>query len=322
MPNRGQRMMRFRERWPTAGAWRLWVPRVLAGAVGFILLIAGLVKAMDMDLFIRQMRDYGIISQHVLLAMSAWGLIALECALGIGLLIFYRPKITLPLTSLLWLTFLGATSWAWVTGATEECGCFGAWVEYSPGQAVLETLVLLVATLLAWVWYKESHRRASRAKAWCVAIAFLTGIALPLAFGFPISRISQSPWEKIEMELTKLEIKGLDKVDLSSGAHLIILMDTECEHCKEALPELDALAEATDLPSVTALCPNDESARARFIEELQPAFPLAQIEESVFFRLLGLGDVPRTILLRDQRVGGVWDKDVPSADRIRSVISQ
>jgi uncharacterized membrane protein len=320
MPNMGQRMMRFRERWLTAGAWRLWVPRVLAGAVGLILLIAGLVKAMDMELFIRQMRDYGIISQHVLLTMSAWGLIALECALGIGLLISYRPKITLPFTSLLWLTFLGATSWAWVTGATEECGCFGAWVEYSPGQAVLENLVLLVATLLAWVWYKGSHRPPSRAKAWFVAIAFLTGISLPLAFGFPLSRISQSPWEMIEIELSKLQIKGLDKVDLSSGTHLIILMDTACEHCKEALPRLDALAEATDLPSVTALCPNDESARTRFIEEFQPAFPLAQIEESVFFRLLGLGDVPRTILLRDQRVGGVWDKDVPSADMIRAVI--
>ncbi len=316
-----QRMMRFRERWLTAGAWRLWVPRVLAGAVGLILLIAGLVKAMDMELFIRQMRDYGIISQHVLLAMSAWGLIALECALGIGLLILYRPKILLPLTSLLWLTFLGATIWAWVTGATEECGCFGAWVKSSPGQAVLEDLVLLVASLLAWVWSKELHRPPSRAKVWCVAIAFLTGIALPLAFGFPISQISQSPWEKIEIELTTLEIKGLDQVDLSTGTHLIVLMDTECEHCKEALPELDALAEATDLPSVTALCPNDESARTKFIEKFQPAFPLAQIEEDVFFRLLGPGDVPRAILLRDQRVGGVWDKDVPSADIIRSVIS-
>ena len=200
--------MTFRERWLTASAWRVWVPRLLAGAVGLILLIAGLVKGMDMELFIRQMRDYGIISHHLLLAVSAWGLIALECALGIGLLIFYRPKITLPFTSLLWVMFLGATSWAWITGATEECGCFGAWVEYSPGQAVLENLILLVATLFAWVLYKEPHRPQSRAKVWCVTIAFLIGIALPLAFGFPLSRIAQSPWETIESELSKLRLRG------------------------------------------------------------------------------------------------------------------
>ncbi len=312
--------MRFRERWVTAGAWRSWVPRVLAGAVGLILLIAGLVKAMDMELFIRQMRDYGIISQHVLLALSAWGVIALESALGIGLLIFYRPKMTLALTSLLWITFLGATIWAWLTGATEECGCFGAWVEYSPGQAVMENLILLVATLLALAWYRDSGRRQSRAKAWCVAIAFLIGATLPLAFGFPLSRISESPWRTIEIELSKLQIRGPNEVDLSRGSHLIILMDTDCEHCKEALPEIDALAEATELPSVTALCPNAESARTRFIREFQPTFPLVQIEESLFFRLLGIGDVPRTILLRDMQVQGVWDRHVPDRKMIEAAM--
>ena len=312
--------MRFRERWLRAGAWRLWVPRLLAGTVGLILLIAGLVKAMDMELFIRQIRDYGIMSQHVLLALSAWGLIALECALGIGLLIFYRPKITLALTSLLWITFLGATSWAWLTGATEECGCFGAWVEYTPAQAVMENLILLVATLLARVWHKESYRPQSRVKAWCVAISFLIGAALPLALGFPLSRITQSPWETIEIELSKLQIRGLEKINLSRGSHLIIMMDTDCEHCKEALPALDALAEATDLPSVTALCPNDESDRTRFIEEFQPAFPLGQIEESVFFRILGLGDVPRTILVKDMRVQGVWDHHVPDRKLIEAAM--
>jgi hypothetical protein len=294
---------------------------VSAGAVGLILLIAGLVKAMDMDLFIRQVRDYGIISQHVLLALSAWGLIALESALGVGLLIFYRPKITLALTSLLWITFLGATSWAWLTGATQECGCFGAWVKYSPAQAVMENLILLVATLFALAWYKESGRRQSMAKAWCVAIAFFIGATLPLAFGFSLSRISQSPWQTIEIELSKLQIRGPKEVDLSRGSHLIIIMDTDCEHCKGALPELDALAEATDLPPVTALCPNDKSARTRFIEEFQPAFPLVQIEESVFFRLLGIGEVPRTILLKDRRVQRVWDHHVPDRKMVETAIS-
>ncbi len=312
--------MTVRERWLTAGAWRLWLPRLLAGAVGLILLIAGLVKAMDMELFIRQIRDYGIISHYVLLGMSAWGLIALECALGIALLLFYRPKITLPLTSLLWLTFLGATSWAWITGATESCGCFGAWVESSPAQAVLENVILLVTTLFAWVFYKESHRPQFRTKAWYVAIAFLIGMALPIAFGFPISRISQSPWETIEIELSKLQIEGVDKVDLSRGRHLIVIMDTDCDHCKEALPELDALAEATDLPSLIAISMNDESARRKFMEEFQPAFPLGQIEEDVFWRLLGLGDVPRTILLKDMRVQRVWDRHVPDRKSIKAAL--
>ena len=57
-------------------AWRLLVHRLLAGAVGVILLTAGVLKATDMELFIGQIRDYGIISQSIVLTLSAWGLIA------------------------------------------------------------------------------------------------------------------------------------------------------------------------------------------------------------------------------------------------------
>jgi hypothetical protein len=51
--------------------WRFWVYRLPAGAVGVILLIAGLLKATDMELFIGQMGDYGIISQRIVLTLSA-----------------------------------------------------------------------------------------------------------------------------------------------------------------------------------------------------------------------------------------------------------
>jgi hypothetical protein len=87
------------------------------------------------------------------------------------------------------------------------------------------------------------------------------------------------------------------------------------------MPEMDRLAEATDLPAVIALSMNEESARMKFVEEIQPAFPMRQIGEDIFLRLLGYGDVPRIILLKDQRVVGVWDKDVPTGDMIRAALS-
>jgi len=315
-------MMRNAQKSEIPRVWPRRLSRLLAGAVGLILLIAGLVKAMDMELFIRQMGDYGVITRHVLLALSAWGLIALECALGIGLLIFYRPRITFALTSLLWLAFLGATTWAWLTGATEECGCFGAWVKYSPGQAVFENLILMVVTLAAWVCHKEVPSSHSRAKTLGVVMAFFVGLSLPFVFGFPISRIVQSAWETMEVELSRVQIQGLDPVDLSHGSHLIILLDTECEHCKEALPIMDALAEGGDLPPLIALCMNGESDRMRFAETFHPAFSLGQIKEDVFWRLLGQGDVPRTILLRDGRIQNVWDHHVPDRKMVETALSR
>lgn len=293
-----------------------WAPRLSAGAVGLILLMAAVSKAADMELSIRQIRDYGIISQHVPVTLSAWGLIALECALGVGLLTFYRPRLIMSATGVLLLIFLGMTTWAWMTGATEDCGCFGAWIRHTPGEAAIQNLFLLAATLLAWVGSRHLQVRHTRAKAWAFASACVIGLTLPVVFGFSVSGITQPQSKTVDIELGHLQIQGLGGIDLRHGAYLIILTDTECLHCREALLDLNTLAEATDLPAVIALCTNEESQRTMFVEEFQPMFPIGQVREDVFLRLLGEGDIPRIILVRDGRVEHVWDQTVPDKDSI------
>ncbi len=86
---------------PQAGRRLWWVSRLLAGMVGLVLLTAALIKAADMDLFVRQLRGYGILSHHLLLGVSAWGLIFVECSLGVALLLAYRPRLTLSLSIVL-----------------------------------------------------------------------------------------------------------------------------------------------------------------------------------------------------------------------------
>ena len=80
-----------------------------AGFLGLIFLLAAVSKAMDMELFIRQIREYGIVSQYPLLVVTAWGVIILECTLGVALILGYHPRLTLPFTVLLLSGFLGLT---------------------------------------------------------------------------------------------------------------------------------------------------------------------------------------------------------------------
>ena len=123
----------------------LWV---LPGAVGLILLISGLLKAGEMDLFIRQIKAYGIITNYVLLVIGSWAVILAECTLGMSLIVSYRPNSTIPLTVILLLIFSGLTSWAWITGVTEDCGCFGDLIKSSFDKyMILRNSILLVMTL-------------------------------------------------------------------------------------------------------------------------------------------------------------------------------
>jgi hypothetical protein len=302
-----------------ASAWRSWTPRLLSGAVGLILLAAAFLKAMDMELFIRQMRDYGIIYERVILVVSAWGMIVVECGLGVGLLVLYRPRVTLPMAALLFLVFAGATGWAWLTAATEHCGCYGPWLQLTPGQALAENLILLAAIALAWRGGQHMQTAHTRAKAWAVTIACLGGLVLPVVFGIPTSAINRT--QSNEPQIGPIQVHGLGDVDLNKGEYLIVLMGTECFHCQEAIPDLNILCDAPDLPPLIALCTSEEADCIEFVEEFQPIFPIGHISDDLFWRLLADGDLPRIILLHDGRTKKVWDQTVPDEDAIKAEVS-
>jgi hypothetical protein len=303
----------------TTKGWRWWMPRLLSGAVGLILLTAAISKSTDMGLFIRQIRSYDIISYPVLTGVSAWALVALEFVLGVGLLFFFYPRLFLPITVGLVLFFLGINGWAWLKEGVEDCGCFGAWVKHTPAEAVVINLSLLAASCIAWIGHRPVCVPQSRFKAWVVGFACAIGLALLAVFGFSISQIKGPQPNAVEAKLVRLQIQGLDKIDLKHGSFLIILMDTDCLHCQEAVFEVNILAEEPDLPPVISLFANDEDQRRRFAEEFQPIFPIGQITEDDFWHLLGDGDMPRTILFSDQHVLKVWDEKIPDIDRIKAV---
>lgn len=309
-----------RQKNATLRGWRSNVPRLIAGAVGIVLLSAAFMKMMDMDLFIRQMRDYGIISNYLLLSINARALIAIECALGVGLLLFYRPKLTLLLTSVLFLIFVGATGWAWLTDATRDCGCFGAWVKRTPAEAMIEGLILLALTVIAWAIHRPSQKPEARPKAWAIAVACLAGLILPLVFGSPVTRADPNQTKTGDILLGDFQIEGVDRVDLDHGDYLLVLMDTDCSHCRDAVAALNWLAEDPDLPEVIGLSSNGEDQLKTFRKELQAIFPIGHITEEDFRRLLGDGNVPRTFLVRDRVVQEVWDIEIPDEDTVKSIL--
>ena len=306
----------------THRGWRYNVPHLIAGAVGIVLLSAAFIKMMDMDLFIRQLRDYGIISNYLLLSLNARALIALECALGVGLLLFYKPKLTLLLTSVLFLIFVGATGWAWLTDVTKDCGCFGAWIKRTPGEAVLEGLILLALTLVAWGMSRPSRKPEVRSKKWVIAAACLAGLILPAVFGFPLTSVDPNQTRAGDILLSDLQIEGPYPVNLAHGDYLLVLMDTDCSHCRDAVAVVNWLAEDPDLPEVFGLSFNNEDQLEKFRKDLQVIFPIGNITEEDFLRLLGDGNLPRTFLVRDRVVQEVWDIEIPDEQTVKSILEE
>jgi len=302
--------------------WRFVIARLLEAIIGVILLLAGVLKAWSPMDFGRQIADYGIITQPAVVTALAWLMIVVECALGTALIVGYRRRIAVPAAIALVIMFLGAVGWAWYTGSTEDCGCFGSWAKRTPAEAFLEDFGMLVMITGAWVL---SRREPVRFRIWrfgAVAASILAGIAITAVAGNS-DRQSADPMVRLraqsatKKQFAGLKVSGLD-VDLQRGSHLVMLMDTGCTHCQQSVPEVNRLSAVPDLGAgVVALCSNSQKDVDWFNGKFRPEFPLGRISYEDFMRLFERGKTPRLMLIRDASVVRIWDGTVPQAGEVR-----
>jgi len=301
---------------------RIFSPRILAALIGIVFVIAAIPKISDMDLFVRQIRDYQVITNHTLLILSAWGEIIAELVLGAALLVYYRPRITVSLSIALFCVFIGAVLWAWITGVTEDCGCFGSWVERSPGGALIEDLIMLGILFLSWPGRDYQPGGGARVKTLIISAALLAGIILPAVFGAPVKELAGIGGGKGASQEDLFSLQGLGELDLENGSFLFVIIGTDCSHCRDSVEEFSRLARKADLPKVIALSADPEDQIDLFIEELEPEFPLLKITEDDFYRLLGMGATPRSILVVKRHVITAWDEEVPAASAISEALGE
>jgi len=273
------------------------LPAILTCLVGLVLLVSGLQKSFEVDLFIRQIGDYDIISNPVLILLGAWGIIIVEFCLGTALILNYRPKIAIPPAVLLLLVFIGATGWAWYTGATDDCGCFGSWVERTPAEAMIEDIVFLGFLLFGWVFNKTSRNWPFHLKEGLLALALIIGFTLPLLTGTLPDRINRLISGPVEEGKEIFNLHGFSSHDLSKGRYLVVVMATDCSHCRALMEDLIIIGDEDELPPVIALVMNDEEQIEDFIDEFDLEFGLYQVPDDDFWRLLEDGEIPRTILI-------------------------
>ncbi|OYT71607.1 MAG: hypothetical protein CFK52_07640 [Chloracidobacterium sp. CP2_5A] len=301
-----------------APPWRLYVGWALAALLGVVWLAAGAIKALEPFDFARQVASFQMVPGGAPQTAVAWGLLVAECALGGALIIGYRLRWALMGAGLLTLLFMAALGWVVAAGIpVEDCGCFGSRFKRSPKEALLEDALMLTVTLIAgWLVWKSSAPQATQPRqagwlttpwrAGAVALCAAFGLLTPLALGFPAGG---SDWSKVK-------VSGIT-VNVMTGERLVALIDTECSHCQESVPKLNAYVGMKDFPIFVALCSNEAWRRKFFVQRFGAKFELGEISKDDFKRLLADGDTPRTVLLRNGKAIAVWNANPPTPDEVR-----
>jgi len=298
-------------------------------AMGVIFLIAGAAKAWDPIQFFWEIISY---AELMGIGREAWDRIAsgglliapLECAVGLALLSNWRPRLIMPVATLLMSVFTALTIYAWQSNANLNCGCFGSLAERSPGEAAVEDCVMLALLLVAWRW-GTSRLPVACSKAFrVVAIGTLISVLVTGFQYYPEMDRLRSSDLKVGMRLRGLSLKG-STVDLMEGEYLIEFFSPGCGHCRNAVPKLNRWSQIPELPPIVGLSvySEDTPTMRKFRETTHPTYQLATISTSDFRRLTIGHGYPRLAHIRDGVIENVWERDnTPTTGQLRKLVGK
>ena len=172
---------------PAVAGWRAPARRMAgrlgAVALGLVLLVATVAKALDPEALAAHLQAQGLTAGLPPLVAAVIAL-AIEGGLGLALLLGSRRPLVLGAAAAVVVFFLALNARAWWVAAhggetDAACGCFGNLVQRTPAQAFWQDLALLVPPLLLALF----GRSRPRAKAWrdprlLAAVAGAAAVAL------------------------------------------------------------------------------------------------------------------------------------------------
>ena len=279
-----------------------WIGHAARVALGLVFLMAGVLKMTDPAEFARQMSGYEIIGPG-LSALAAPLIIAFEIALGIALIAGLRPSVSAPVAAGMLIGFIAVEAYGISIGRTEACGCFGAYVQRTPGQVIVEDLLFLGLALMAWFLLRTWQPRRARVILGVVIVSGIASLALTAASPYlPID-----PWVTKLAEGRPVGDLGLpgDLPPMETGLHIVALFEVTAPGAADLVDRLNDLIARPGSPGLLALTPSSGEEATAFFWSAVPDFDIHPIDRPVLKRLYRR--LPLYFVVDGGRVSGIHD---------------
>ena len=303
-------------------------------ALGIFFILSALLKSgllingSNMDLFVRQIVGYGVLEARPLLEGAALFTLTVEMLLGAALLLALRQgMLSFAVMQALLVGFTGLILYGWIFHDLEDCGCLGA-IKMTPAQSILKNLVLMALGAVAWVGFARQGEAARKQPSLAIQralVALVVTAATVLYANNDLKNTAQllakaqkdGPYTKYVFDTPE------GSFDLGKGAHIVAVLNMECDHCMEAVPGINALAADPNVPPVVALCyePTEDSMEI-FRAMTSPEFPMYSMGNNFDkFMLLLANSPPQIDYVVDGRQIHYWEEHAPTSAELTEALA-
>ena len=253
----------------------------LRTAVGVILMLSGLLKAMHTASFADLLSQYGAEWFGYIAPL----VIAIEIFLGILLILNTRPRWLSALTVAFILTVSAIFLYGVVGRGVTDCGCFGplTWLNTRPWITFVRN-ALIVALLVPSLMRPQRGEPLTASSFLC-----LTGVTAVLMFmcGFSMHgaqclKREPQPFEPIP--LAEHPLSELVTCDPDSS-YLVFAFSYSCPHCQNSIGNVNQYTAMGTVDRVIGLCVEDSVSRERFHRIFDVNFDIQEITEKQMYEI-------------------------------------
>lgn len=270
-------------------------------------IVSAILKIADMDKFEIYVYSYHFFSLNFsfLVARAA---IIVELVLGIGLISNCLHKLMWWGSVSMLLGYCGLLTYAIVLGRTDNCHCFGDYLQFNPWQSIIKNIVLLALFALI---YKVQGRRFKYQ--WLALAGVALGCALAVFFISPPDNYTPSynPSHDLNQELFNEAIQQppLDVYHLSEGKKVVGLFSSGCEYCMMTARKLDLMRNFYGFPKEHVLfvfMGSEEGVRNFYQESELIEYPYIIYEDVVNLLKINNGVFPIVVLMDNGETVGEY----------------
>ena len=219
--------------------------------LGILFIVSAILKIADMDRFEIYVYSYHFFSLNFsfLVARAA---IIVELVLGIGLLSNRLHKLMWWGSVLMLLGYTGLLVYALILGRTDNCHCFGDFLQFNPWQSIIKNVVLLALFALV----RKVEEQPLKYK-WLALAAVTIGCSVAVFAISPPDNFTPSynSQQNLQRNLFQeaLQDYPLDSFQLMEGKKVVGFFSSACEYCMMTAQKIDRMRQFYGFPEADIL---------------------------------------------------------------------
>ncbi len=274
----------------------LFLCRSVAGVMFIVSAVLKFISVDSFELFI-----YGL--DWFSLAVSSFlacALLFTEMFLGVCLVVGLYGRLVSRLSVALLLLFTVFLVYLAVTGKSDNCHCFGDFVEMDPLESLGKNVLMGLFLFLGWNLedWRASWRPALLAVVLVGSLVFAFVLKAPYGFGKKNVGYSSDDFEQLVSQYPELK---------AGGKQILAFVSTGCKHCKMAARKLDITLRRAQLQDdpVHWFVIGDSVRFQKFLEETEVNPHRYDFLPASFFLKITNGTLPLILLTEDGNVSKV-----------------